>query len=56
MKRQTSKRQLNREYEAFVMHELYQKWIVMINAKYIPKVQESNSIVSLENEVLSVER
>jgi len=43
MKRQTSrvsKRQLNREYESFVMNELYCKWIVMVSSKYIPKVPE----------------
>lgn len=48
-----SKRQLNHEYESFVMHELYRKWVRMINDKYIPKVPES--IVSLENDFLYVE-
>ena len=27
-------RQLNREYESFIMNELYRKWIVMVSSKY----------------------
>lgn len=35
-----SKRQLNREYERFILNELYQKWIVMISSKYKPTLDK----------------